>query len=109
MKLDPLRILKAPSCTAAARSWCASLLIDPLRILKDAAAGARREGAHLHTRRQAMSLKPDPIPAETARIAHAAFPHGNVFMQIRDELGPLYADDLFADLFPERGQPAASP
>ena len=59
-----------------------------------------------------MSLKPDPIPpipAETARIAHAAFPHGNVFMQIRDELGPLYADDLFTDLFPERGQPAASP
>jgi transposase len=54
-----------------------------------------------------MFLKLDPIPpipAETVRIVRAAFPHGNVFIQIRDELGPL-----FTDLFPELGQPAASP
>jgi transposase len=58
-----------------------------------------------------MSLKPDPIPPipeETARIAHAAFPHGSVFMQIRDALGPLFADEDFRDLFPTQGQPAAS-
>ena len=34
-----------------------------------------------------MSLKSLPIPAvpeETARVAHAAFPRGNVVMQVRD-------------------------
>ena len=34
-----------------------------------------------------MSLKALPIlpvPEETARVAQAVFPHGNVFMQVRD-------------------------
>jgi transposase len=31
-----------------------------------------------------------PIPEETVRIAHAAFPKGNVFMQMHDALGSLY-------------------
>jgi transposase len=31
-----------------------------------------------------------PIPAETARVAHAAFPKGTLCLQIRDTLGPLY-------------------
>ena len=34
-----------------------------------------------------MSLKSlpiPPVPEETARVAHAVFPHGNVFMQVRD-------------------------
>jgi hypothetical protein len=30
-----------------------------------------------------------PIPEDTIRVAHAAFPQGNVFMQRRDALGPL--------------------
>ena len=30
------------------------------------------------------------IPEETIRIAHAAFPKGNVCMQMRDALGSLY-------------------
>ena len=30
------------------------------------------------------------IPEETSRIAHAAFPKGNVFMQMHDALGSLY-------------------
>jgi transposase len=30
-------------------------------------------------------------------------------MQMRDELGTIYEDEQFADLFPERGQPAESP
>ena len=37
-----------------------------------------------------MSLKPIPIlevPEETARIAHAAFPKGNIYLRIRDRLG----------------------
>ncbi len=56
-----------------------------------------------------MSLKSlpiPPIPEEVVRIAHAVFPRGNVFMQIRDTLGTIYADEAFADLFPTHGQPA---
>ena len=30
-------------------------------------------------------------------------------MKLRDELGMIYADEQFSDLFPERGQPAESP
>ena len=59
-----------------------------------------------------MSLKPTPIPPvpeETAQVARAAFPHGNLYLQMRDELGTLYTDEQFADLFPVRGQPAEAP
>lgn len=59
-----------------------------------------------------MSLKTlpiPPVPEDVARIAHAAFPKGNVFIQIRDMLGTIYTDDAFADLFPTHGQPALAP
>lgn len=59
-----------------------------------------------------MSLHPQaipPIPEETARVAHAVFPKGNVYMKLRDELGTIYHDHDFADLFPRRGQPAEAP
>lgn len=59
-----------------------------------------------------MSLKPEPIPPvpeETARVARAAFPRGNVLIQMRDALGTIYTDELFADLFPTHGQPAEAP
>ena len=59
-----------------------------------------------------MSLQPQeipPIPEETRRVAQAAFPRGNVYMRLRDELGTIYEDHLFAALFPARGQPAESP
>src|SRR5579859_6616345 len=59
-----------------------------------------------------MSLKLEPvgsIPAETARVAKAAFPKRNSIMKMRDELGMLYQDDLFADLFPNNGHPALAP
>ena len=49
------------------------------------------------------------IPAETVKIARAAFPKGSLAMKLRDELGMIYTDEQFSDLFPERGQPAASP
>jgi transposase len=49
------------------------------------------------------------IPEETSRIAHAAFPKGNLYMRMRDELGVLYTDPEFANLFPLRGQPAEAP
>lgn len=59
-----------------------------------------------------MSLQPEPlseIPAETARVARAAFRKGNVIMRLRDEFGSLYTDADLAHLFPKRGQPAWSP
>jgi transposase len=40
-----------------------------------------------------MSLQPsviEPVPDETARIACAAFPKGNLYLSIRDELGTLF-------------------
>jgi transposase len=56
-----------------------------------------------------MSLKPEelgPIPQETARVAHAAYPKGNVFMRMRDELGSIYQDEAVAHVFSHTGQPA---
>jgi transposase len=59
-----------------------------------------------------MSLRPQPIndiPEQTVAVAQAAFPKGNVYMSMRDELGVFYADEAFAELFSSRGQPAESP
>jgi transposase len=50
-----------------------------------------------------------PIPEETSRVARAAFPKGNVFMQMRDALGPIYSNPQFAPLFSYTGQPAEAP
>jgi transposase len=57
-------------------------------------------------------LRPEPIgaiPEETVRVARAAFRKGSLTMQLRDELGTLYTDADFADLYPNLGQPALSP
>lgn len=59
-----------------------------------------------------MSLQPKtiaPVPQQTRQVAQAAFPQGNRYMQLRDTLGTVYEDTLFADLFPQRGQPAHAP
>ena len=59
-----------------------------------------------------MSLRSEPfpkVPEETARVTRAAFPKGNLYLKMRDELGTFYEDADFADLFPSRGQPAFSP
>ncbi len=59
-----------------------------------------------------MSLRPQtmaPVPNETTRVARAAFPQGNIYIRLRDELGVLFADEDFAALFPTRGQPAVAP
>jgi transposase len=59
-----------------------------------------------------MSLQPQasyPIPEETQRVARAAFPRGNLYMQVADRLGPIYHDMQFSALFPSRGQPAEAP
>src|SRR5215210_7433793 len=59
-----------------------------------------------------MSMRPspiEPVPEETARIARAAFRKGNLLMRIRDEIGVLYDDQMFASLYDARGQLAISP
>jgi transposase len=53
---------------------------------------------------------PSPsVPTETARAARAAFPKGNPYLTLRDDLGPVFANKDFADLYPERGRPACPP
>lgn len=49
------------------------------------------------------------VPEQTARIARAAFPKGSPYLAMRDQLGTLFADEQFADLFPPQGQPAEAP
>ncbi len=59
-----------------------------------------------------MSLKPGPIhpvPEETIRVARAAFPKGNLYLTLRDKLGPIFDDEDFAGLFPKDGQPGLPP
>src|SRR5688572_16698656 len=63
-------------------------------------------------RRAVMSLMPQPlaaIPEETVRVAQAAFPKPTRFMTMRDQLGSIYEDAVFAELYPRRGQPAEAP
>ena len=59
-----------------------------------------------------MMLNPQrnyEIPEETQRVARAAFPKGNPYMCLRDEMGNLYEDNMFASLFSVTGQPALAP
>ena len=59
-----------------------------------------------------MSLRAQlhvPVPDDTARIACAAFPHGNTYVNLRDELGTVFTDEDFASLYPSRGRPAEAP
>src|SRR2546428_11447919 len=65
-----------------------------------------------HPRRYAMSLRPEPlppIPDMTAAAVRAAFPKGNLYVDLRAELGTLYTDQLFADLYPLEGRPVEVP
>ena len=55
-----------------------------------------------------MSLRPEPlppIPDATAAAVRAAFPKGNLYVDLRAEFGTLYTDQLFADLSPPQGRP----
>jgi transposase len=55
-----------------------------------------------------MSLRPEPLPAipdVTAAAVRAAFPKGNLYVDLRAEFGTLYTDQLFADLYPPEGRP----
>ena len=59
-----------------------------------------------------MSLKPSPlppVPPETTRVACAAFPKGNIYMKLREQLGTIVQDEDFAALFSPEGPPALPP
>lgn len=59
-----------------------------------------------------MSLKSsvvEAVPFETARIARAAFPKGNLYISMREQFGTLFEDADFVALYPKRGQPAFAP
>lgn len=59
-----------------------------------------------------MSLTPsviEPVPAQTVQVARAAFPKGNLYLSMRDELGTLFDDTDFAELFSRLGYPAVTP
>ena len=51
----------------------------------------------------------EPIPAETARVAWAAFPKGNVHMLMRDEFGILFEAADFKVMYSRFGQPGIAP
>src|SRR5918999_2319037 len=46
-----------------------------------------------------------PVPEATAVVVKAAFPKGNLYVDLRTEFGTLYEQDLFADLYADRGHP----
>jgi transposase len=61
-----------------------------------------------------MSLRPTPVPPvppETARVAEQALRRrrGHPYLKLREALGPLFTDALFAPLFPPCGQSATAP
>lgn len=49
------------------------------------------------------------IPDETARVARAACPNGNLYMAMQAELGMLYTNPQCAALFSSTEQPAEDP
>jgi len=55
-----------------------------------------------------MTLRLYPLPSvpdATAAAVRAAFPKGNLYVELRTEFGTLYEDQLFADLYPPEGRP----
>jgi transposase len=59
-----------------------------------------------------MSMQPKPwpeVPADTARVARAAFRKGSLAIRARDELGCWYQDADFAAAYGVRGAPGMSP
>lgn len=52
-----------------------------------------------------MCLKPQAIPdvpPEMVRVVRAVFPKGNLYIHLRDDVGTIYQDEFFEDLYPDR-------
>ena len=59
-----------------------------------------------------MSLHPQTdytVPAETAKVARAIFPKGNLCITMVDSLSFFLCDHDFSALFSNQGQPGVSP
>ena len=55
-----------------------------------------------------MTWRPQPlppVPEATAAAVRAAFPRGNLYVDLRTAFGTLDDDDLFADLSADHGRP----
>jgi transposase len=55
-----------------------------------------------------MTWRPQPlppVPEATAAAVRAAFPKGNLYVDLRTEFCTLYDDHLFADLYADHGRP----
>src|SRR5918995_856436 len=55
-----------------------------------------------------MTCRPQPlppVPEATAAAVRAAFPKGNLYVDLRTEFGTLYDDQLLADLYADHGRP----
>jgi len=53
-----------------------------------------------------MSLSPwviEPVPNQTVLIVRAAFPKGNLYLSMRDELGTLFDQHFAGSQLSERG------
>src|SRR5437879_5796252 len=62
--------------------------------------------------KSSMSLPSQPldaIPTETVRVAQAALPHSTRLRHMRDHLGAIYDHATLMALYPQRGEPAATP
>src|SRR5262250_1603550 len=62
--------------------------------------------------RSTMSLKPmaiPPVPSETAQVARAAFPKGNRYLKLREQVGTIVEDADFIALFSKEGAPGLPP
>lgn len=49
------------------------------------------------------------VPESTAYICRAALPQGNRYLTLRDKLGTIFNNEMFAHLFSRRGRPAEVP
>lgn len=59
-----------------------------------------------------MSLQPQTeyvVPAETAKVARAIFPKGNLCITMADAFSSFLCDQDFSELFSSQGQPGVSP
>jgi transposase len=94
-------------CVADEGVWGASDTVGEFTGAVSAlsAAGSAKEGATVSLRPAGIA----PVPATTMQVAKAAFPKGCPVMRIRDELGAIYDDQMFAAAYPVRGQPAHPP
>jgi transposase len=49
------------------------------------------------------------IPSDTVELAKAVYPRGNEYIRLRDELGEVFTDEQFSDLYVAQGQAALAP